>query len=467
MSVLVPLSADGSRRPTKLAAVVAMTIAGSTGLLASASQAADAATGAAATPAAATSRPNPGTFDTDANRDGVADCWFVNPWGNLSHSAWQGPGRSGRSQVIAAWNTRSGSSLRLAQEGRCTTTVSGADRVAAATWYWASGPAEMWIEARSAQGSWTRVTRHVLPRASSWTAFRPSATTMPAGAVAARIQFRLTGAGRLGVDDLTVTRLAAATKPAPAPAPTTPNKPVTPNTPVMPSAPAGTLFAGVFPLRNGLITNEYAYWNPRVMNAARSADWRVTSGSLFSRDGTAWSGVPDNREPNAASTNGTNSAIFRAITPVLPNADAAVSTSLRINRMTQTASTPQVAWDGIHVFLRYQNQYSLYYASVARRDGRVVLKKKCVGGSSNGGTYYTLGERGGYPLPLGTWAKVGASVKNNADGSVTLTLQRNGTTVLSAVDRGVGCSPIRAAGSTGVRGDNSDFQFTDFVATAN
>ena len=61
---------------------------------------------------------------------------------------------------------------------------------------------------------------------------------------------------------------------------------------------------------------------------------------------------------------------------------------------------------------------------------------------------------------------VGATVKNNADGSVNLTLQRGGQTILSAVDRGVGCSAIRGAGSLGLRGDNSDFQFAGFQATS-
>ncbi|MBK9102893.1 MAG: hypothetical protein IPM90_15765 [Austwickia sp.] len=53
----------------------------------------------------------------------------------------------------------------------------------------------------------------------------------------------------------------------------------------------------------------------------------------------------------------------------MSTADAVVRSRLRINRMTSTAPTPQVAWDGVHLFLRHQSEYSLYYASVARRDG--------------------------------------------------------------------------------------------------
>lgn len=101
---------------------------------------------------------------------------------------------------------------------------------------------------------------------------------------------------------------------------------------------------------------------------------------------------------------------------------------------------------------------------MARRDGSVVLKKKCQGGASNGGTYYTLARRSGFALPRGSWVSVGASVKNNANGSVSLSLQHRGRTILSAVDAGVGCSTIRSTGSLGVRGDNTDFQFGDLVA---
>jgi hypothetical protein len=40
--------------------------------------------------------------------------------------------------------------------------------------------------------------------------------------------------------------------------------------------------------------------------------------------------------------------------------------------------------------LRYQSETSLYYASINRRDGTSVIKKKVTGGPDNGGTYYDL-----------------------------------------------------------------------------
>jgi hypothetical protein len=124
-----------------------------------------------------------------------------------------------------------------------------------------------------------------------------------------------------------------------------------------------------------------------------------------------------------------------------------------------------VDWDGVHIFLHYQSQYELYYASVARRDGHVVIKKKCKGGPSNGGSYYPLdnSEISGLPFPLGTWRAVGASVRTNADGTVTIVLYRDGKAYTSATDTGIGCAPITNAGATGIRGDNAEFEFNNFT----
>lgn len=424
-------------------------------------------------------------FDVDRDRNGVTDCWFVNRWGTQSSRANLTAGRTGRAQVLSGSWFASGASLRLAPDSRCMLPAAAGQQVRTAVWYQASGPAQLWLEARPRGGAWQTLTRSTLVRTGTWSRVTAT-TTMPAGVAEARVQFRLSGPGRLIVDDLTLDRVNQ-----PAPATSTPNVPTnatptprpptptsTPTAPVATTPPpttttpatskpaAAVLFAPKPPGAQGLVTNEYATYNGGDPAARRSADWSVNSGSLFARDGSFWSGVPDDREPNATSSNGTDSAIFRVNTPRLGAADAVVRMKLRLNRMTSTPSTPQVAWDGVHLFLRYQSETNLYYASVARRDGAVVLKKKCNGGSSNGGTYYTLAERSGMGIPFGTWTDVGATVKNNADGSVSLSLQRNAQTVLTAVDRGVGCSTIRSAGSLGVRGDNTDFQFADFIATA-
>jgi hypothetical protein len=231
------------------------------------------------------------------------------------------------------------------------------------------------------------------------------------------------------------------------------------------SANAATLLQDTFSSPNGLITNEYAHWNPGSSSAKKSTYWDMTSGSLFAKDGRGWTGKIDDCEPNATSSNCTNSAIFRLNTKNFSYGNVKVSFKLYQNGLTSTRSTPAVDWDGVHIFLRYKSEQSLYYASVNRRDGHVVIKKKCSGGSSNGGTYYTLAERSGYAIPYGTWQNVAASAQN-VSGGVTLKLYRAGTQLLSVTDTGKGCAAITSNGATGVRGDNDQFLFDDFTVVS-
>src|SRR4051794_5178807 len=182
------------------------------------------------------------------------------------------------------------------------------------------------------------------------------------------------------------------------------------------SAPAAT---------NSVVTNEYSYWNPSDTAAAKSANWEMGSGTLFAQTGSGWSGRPDTCDNvDRYSQTCNNSAVFRLATKRHDFGDVSLDLDLNSSGLTSTASTPPVAWDGVHLWLRYQSEYNLYYASVNRRDNRVVIKKKCVGGSENGGTYYELGpgEVSAPAWPVGSWQHVGASVQNNSDGSVTLKL---------------------------------------------
>lgn len=234
------------------------------------------------------------------------------------------------------------------------------------------------------------------------------------------------------------------------------------------SATTGTvLFQPVLPNTNALVTNEFAYWNPTQFGARSSSDWDMTSGSLFSSvgavAGVGSTGVVNSGSPDSSSSRVTNSAVFRLNTKRTDFGDVNVRLKLNIAELGTTPATPAVAWDGVHIWLRYQSQYSLYYASVARRDGHVVIKKKCPGGPSNSGTYYSIGaEVPGRPLPLNTWTYVSADVRNNPDGSVTIKLYQADQLLITATDAGVGCAPITQPGATGIRGDNARFRFHTF-----
>jgi hypothetical protein len=223
-----------------------------------------------------------------------------------------------------------------------------------------------------------------------------------------------------------------------------------------------TLFAALFASGTHLVSNDYAYFNPGNPSAVQSADWLVTSGSLFSHNGAGWTGIPDSAKPNADSTNGTGSATFRIVTRRRDFGSVAVSFDLLNQRTVTTARTPARSWDGVHVFLHYRSQHSLYVLAINRRDNVVVIKKKRPGGPANGGTYYTLGVPVSYTPRRGHWQHVLVTIKANSHHTVSITVGINGRRLLSATDRGTGGRPLDQPGAIGLRGDNTEFQFAHF-----
>ncbi|MBB4760828.1 hypothetical protein ACFQFC_32250 [Amorphoplanes digitatis] len=218
--------------------------------------------------------------------------------------------------------------------------------------------------------------------------------------------------------------------------------------------------------KSGLVTNSYAYRNPRDRNARRSAVWEVTAGSLFAAGDSGDTGKIDDGAPGRRSDRFTGSAVFRMNTRRADFGDVEVAFDLNIAGQGSTSYTPAISYDGVHIWLRHRTQYHLYAVSVARRDGKVLIKKKCPGGPSNGGTYYVLGAQvPGYPILRNTWRPVSATVRNNPDGSVTVAGFIDGEPVVSAVDTGVGCAPITQVAAVGIRGDNTRFRFADFTVT--
>jgi len=101
--------------------------------------------------------------------------------------------------------------------------------------------------------------------------------------------------------------------------------------------------------------------------------------------------------------------------------------------------------------------------SVNRRDSSVVIKKKCPGGPSNGGTYYSLAKAiPNEPIPFGVWQQIAVSIRDNADGSVSIGFARGGAVVAEATDSGLGCPPNLQNGAVGIRGDNDNFSVENF-----
>jgi hypothetical protein len=218
--------------------------------------------------------------------------------------------------------------------------------------------------------------------------------------------------------------------------------------------------------RNGLVTNSYANRNPKRKDAAYSPVWQVTAGSLFAVAGAGDTGRIDDGVPGPRSATHTGSAVFRINTRRSDFLNVKVSFTLSIAGQTTTAYTPASSYDGVHIWLRHKSQFELYAASVTRRDGVVLIKKKCPGGPTNGGAYYTLGaEVPGMPVVRNAWQQMAATVQNNPTGSVTIVVYVRGKAVVSAVDTGVGCAPITGTAAVGIRGDNTRFRFDNFTVT--
>jgi hypothetical protein len=229
------------------------------------------------------------------------------------------------------------------------------------------------------------------------------------------------------------------------------------------------LFSDDFSGPDGILTNHYAFWHGGT-DAFRDANWEMESGSAYRHDETAWTGTPTDNFPNIDSSNGSGSQIFRLWTKDSSFENVTVEMDLRNNGYSSgSASVPAESWDGVKIWLRRQGasgSVALYTAEVNRRQGNVIIQKKCAGSSS----YTILGNSpwsgSPHPAKIGHWEHVGGSIRTNADGSVTIQVIRSGGVVLTATDRGAGsCAPITSPGKVGVRGDNTDFNFDNFTVT--
>lgn len=228
--------------------------------------------------------------------------------------------------------------------------------------------------------------------------------------------------------------------------------------------PRPPLFAPRFSGPDRLVTNEFAHWNPGVPGEHVSRDWDVTSGSLFVRRGVAWSGVPDAAAPDAGSAHGTGSSVFRMTSRRHDFGDVTVSLRLRDLGLTRAGRAVPSEIDGVHLFLRWQSPEELYVVSLNRRDDLMVVKKKLPGGDANGGRYVTLGQRR-YAVPYGRWQAFAVRIRTTGGALVAISVLREGRPLLSATDDGQKGPAILTPGAVGLRGDDCQFEFTDFRVT--
>lgn len=229
----------------------------------------------------------------------------------------------------------------------------------------------------------------------------------------------------------------------------------------------GVLFRDTFNGPDGVITNAYATssGNPA---ARHSPNWQVQSGSLLRRHDAGWTGVPSAVQPNVNSSNGSGSEIFRMWTTRSDFGNVRVDMRLRTLRYVNgSRGWPRKSWDGVKIWLRRQQASgspALYTAEVNRRQGNIMIQKKCAGSDR----YRILAlSRANRPARFGQWEHVGGSVRTTSGGAVALSVIRDGAVALTATDSGTGtgCRPITHPGRVGVRGDNADFLVDDFTVT--
>jgi hypothetical protein len=224
---------------------------------------------------------------------------------------------------------------------------------------------------------------------------------------------------------------------------------------------AVVLFADSFSGPPGLITNEYAAHHPADAASRLSPDWVVTSGSLFGGGGVATDGAIDRGRVDAASTVTTDSAVFRAYTRAWFEPSYSIRFDARVGPPARPAGA---AWDGFHVIVCARSPASAYYVSVARRDGRSVIKKKTAGGPVAGGSYAAVSPYRPFVFPRGRFEPVRIDVTRNDNESVSIDLYVAGRQIVSATDEG--SAVYDGAGRIGLRADWTQVWIRDFEVVA-
>jgi hypothetical protein len=229
---------------------------------------------------------------------------------------------------------------------------------------------------------------------------------------------------------------------------------------------SGLLLRDSFNGADGLYTDARAFWDKNVPD---NRTWAVEGGSWYRLSNTAW----------------TNSPVFRVWSWRRDFRNVRVDMRLKTNRFT--GGTPRRGphrWDGVKIWMRrHMNSGRMqdghapagYSAEIHLRSGQIYVTKKLPGCWSHGvcsedGTYWVIGRTKRYRAHLGEWEHVGATVRNNPNGTVTITILRDGKVALQVVDRGGqghhrAVEPIRGTGRIGIRGDNADFQVDNVRVT--
>jgi hypothetical protein len=220
---------------------------------------------------------------------------------------------------------------------------------------------------------------------------------------------------------------------------------------------------------NGLITNEYAAWHSWDSAGVDSSIWQSDGGSLFSVPAigpagnltrVAYTGALDNKEADLFSEGSTHSDKMRSWTRASGFEDVQVSSWIK--PLNWGAGVPS-SWGGFKFYLRRERGVTaspFYTAEPYIYDGHAYIQKNC-----GDGNYHLLAQTHGGAVPLGSWHQVAASAVTEPDGSVTISLFRDGVLLLRATDHGTGCPPL-TGGHVGFRSDFFSYYLENFEVAA-
>ncbi len=238
---------------------------------------------------------------------------------------------------------------------------------------------------------------------------------------------------------------------------------------------------------DGLVTSEYAFPGRNDDTCAAELDsnspFVMSSGTLFRMGGQGYTGpateANDNDiicDPSMNPTEDakTNSWDFRLNTKQNDFANVRVSMDYTVlAHDNQNGENANQSFDGLHLWLGFQDEANLYAVSFFRFDGTVVVKKKLGTDQqgedvSNGGEYFDLSEPATLPaefMTIGAQNHIDVDYVSNDDESVTITLTINGQQILQVVDTGVDGKTL-TQGGVGLRGDNTRAKFDNFRVLA-
>jgi hypothetical protein len=243
------------------------------------------------------------------------------------------------------------------------------------------------------------------------------------------------------------------------------------STPILVTPPKGgtVLFSDPLTGPNRIVTNEYVHWShpgcPYI-----SPLWDMTSGTLMIKNQAGYTGIPTLEASSICnSSQQTNSAIFRLNTRGSNFGNIVISTDFETIQHGG-GGAPEHSYDGVHLWARYQSEYALYAITVNRWDGVLAIKKKVpveqaqCNNPSNDGCYYDLTPQviNQKLTQSNVWHHADVTVVDDSNGIPHIKLYLDGNLVLQAEDDNVG-GAVYHTGAAGVRGDNTEFYFKNFI----